>query len=256
MSLRLDELPDGGVPLFHAPDFERWVQVGRLRSVRFCFVECDDCGGAACMVCRPDFVKASQDAGIYDPRVARDTDERCRTCAVRIQWKNGSSRTYLCYPHRDLIACVPYGPELEELKTLHRGSLNEHNRVCRHACPRSYCRLYPEILPYSLRRGGFGDSVAARSYGDEPRRPSDGVVASLGTRRRRQQRKVRPRKRKAAAAAAKENGRRSGARKTAKTGEGQDAASVYNNADVFKRKVVEGLKEALLDIIIMRDREQ
>lgn len=167
MTLRLDELPDDGIPLFHSPDLGHWRSLGRMRNVRFCFVKCDDCKGNACMVFRSDFTKAMYNAGLYNAQEARRRDMQCHSYAVRIQWKNASARTYLCYPHRGLIRYFEkherekFKEELKELQLYHehQGSMRECNPVCHHDCPRSCCRMHPIASD--------GGHVAARRYGDE-----------------------------------------------------------------------------------------
>ena len=106
MALRTEDIPREGVALFQVTDFGRWERVGRLRGIRYCCVTCAYCNGVACVVFRPDFVKATQTARVYDPALARQIDQRCHTCAVRVQWKNQSARIYLCYPQMNLIDCL------------------------------------------------------------------------------------------------------------------------------------------------------
>lgn len=169
MTLRLEELPDGGIPLFHSPDLGHWASLGRLRNVRFCFVKCDDCNGNACMVFRSDFTKAMYNAGLYNAQEARRRDMQCQSSAVRIRWKNASVRTYLCYPHLGLMRYLKdrereqFKEELNELRLYHKrhGSLRDCTPLCLHDCPRSCCRMYSTASDWG--------HVAARRYGDERR---------------------------------------------------------------------------------------
>ena len=177
MALRFEDLPKGGVPLFHVADFGRWKKLGRLSTIRYCIVTCDDCQGDAFVIMRPDFVKASRNANMYNPQSAREIDTHCHTCAVRVQWENGSSHVYFCYPGRDLIDClengrVGYDRELADLKDRHNHQSDR--TVCTHKYPNSRCRLFPEPPPYYLSRRdrrGAHESVTAERYGDESRQP-------------------------------------------------------------------------------------
>jgi len=186
MALRTEDIPTVGVPLFHVTDFGRWERVGRLREIRYCCVTCDYCNGFACVVFRPDFVKATQTARVYVPEMARRIDRRCHTCAVRVQWQNKSARVYLCYLQTDLIDC------LEGVKKEFKAELIDFKRAPRHettsadcfcAFPKSYYHMFPVA---GKEKSG---KVVAQRYGDESRLPRP--ASSSPVRRRR-----RPRKRK------------------------------------------------------------
>ncbi len=169
MALRTEDIPTVGVPLFHVTDFGRWERVGRLRAIRYCCVTCAYCNGIACVIFRPDFVKGSQDARVYDPELARRIDRHCHTCAVRVQWQNKSARVYLCYPQTDLIDC------LEGVKKEFKAELVDFKRAAQHgtgsagclcAFPKSYYHMFPALA--DKKKSG---KVLARRYGDESRVP-------------------------------------------------------------------------------------
>ena len=167
MALRTEDIPREGVALFQVTDFGRWERVGRLRGIRYCCVTCAYCNGVACVVFRPDFVKATQTARVYDPALARQIDQRCHTCAVRVQWKNQSARIYLCYPQMNLIDCLKvkrdFRAEIVDLKHApHRASNSQADCLC--TFPKSHFHMFPTARNKSGK-------VLAERYGDETRMP-------------------------------------------------------------------------------------
>ena len=171
MALRTEDIPTVGVPLFHVTDFGRWDRVGRLRAIRYCCVICDYCNGFACVILRPDFVKATQRSRLYDPDLARRIDRHCHTCAVRVQWKNKSARVYLCYPQIDLIDCLEgvkkeFQAELIDFKRAPRHGTATSDCLC--AFPKSYYHMFPTVTLTGKKKSG---KVLARRYGDESRVP-------------------------------------------------------------------------------------
>ena len=180
MALRTEDIPTVGVPLFHVTDFGRWERVGRLRGIRYCCVTCAYCNGVACVIFRPDFVKATQTARVYDPALARQIDQRCHTCAVRVQWKNQSARIYLCYPQMNLIDCLKAKrdsrAEIVDLKRApHRTTNTQADCLC--TFPKSHFHMFPTT------RNKSGKVVAER-YGDETRMPRPAFPSSPRRRKR------------------------------------------------------------------------
>ena len=169
MALRTEDIPRQGVPLFHVSDFGRWERVGRLRTIRFCCVTCDNCKGDACVIFRPDFVKATQDARVYDPALARRIDQRCYTCAVRVQWQNKSARIYLCYHRPDLMDCLRKagGKFHAELMDFNNIPKQEKRNDCLCVFPKSCFHMFPSAAGGASRSG----KVVAQKYGDETRMP-------------------------------------------------------------------------------------
>ncbi len=189
MTLRSEDIPTAGVPLFHVTDFGRWERLGRLATIRFCYVTCDDCKGVACVVFRPDFVKATRIAHIYEADLARYIDRHCRTCAVRVQWQNKSARIYFCYPRGDLIDCLEAGARRTfqaELMDFKRQSTKNVSCIC--AFPSSCFRMFPTVAT-----AGKNGKVIAERYGDESRMPRPATVSSSSSSRKRKRSKQRHR---------------------------------------------------------------
>ena len=173
MALRTEDIPTAGVPLFHVTDFGRWERIGRLRTIRYCCVTCEDCKGVACVVFRPDFVKATQAAHIYEAGLARYIDRNSHTCAVRVQWQNKSARIYFCYPRVDLIDCLEAGARRKfqaELMDFDRQKMK--NVSCSCTFPSSCFRMFPTVAT-----AGKSGKVIAERYGDESRKPRPATVS-------------------------------------------------------------------------------
>ena len=188
MALRTEDIPRQGVPLFHVSDFGRWERVGRLRTIRYCCVTCDDCKGVAYVIFRPDFVKATQTARVYDPALARQIDRRCHTCAVRVQWQNKSARIYLCYHRPDLMDCLrDAGRKFHaELMDFNNMPEKEKRNDCLCIFPKSCFHMFPTAAATK----GSG-KVTAERYGDETRRPRPASPPPVPVRRKRKRFKKR-----------------------------------------------------------------